>query len=69
MGKENEKEEITKKLEERIVAGIRLKTTKYAKFVVTGDVKNSVGQAWQEIGRKNKMAFEFIFFLVYMKSM
>ena len=40
-------------LEEKVVTGIKIKTTnqegKYAKYIIMGDVQNSVGQAWQEI--------------------
>lgn len=35
---------------------------KYAKFVITGDVQNSVGQAWQEIWNmelKRKYTYDF----------
>ena len=45
-------------LEEKIVEGIEIKNKiiekgKYAKFVIIGDVQNSVGQAWQEIWNMN----------------
>ena len=33
--------------------GIIIPKGKYAKFIITGDVQNSVGQAWQEIWNMN----------------
>ncbi len=46
----NSKGEVSKEVEnnEQIVSTI-IPKGKYAKFVIIGDVQNSVGQAWQEI--------------------
>ena len=42
--------EVSKELQDKEqIASVIIPKGKYAKFIVTGDVQNSVGQAWQEI--------------------
>ncbi len=43
--------EVSQKLEMEEVESVVIPKGKYAKFVIIGDVQNSVGQAWQEIWR------------------
>lgn len=43
--------EVSQKLEMKEVESVVIPKGKYAKFVIIGDVQNSVGQAWQEIWR------------------
>ncbi len=44
----SKKEETNREIEIKVIP-----KGKYAKFVITGDVQNSVGQAWQEIWSMN----------------
>ncbi len=45
--------EVSKKTDNKLITNKIIEKGKYAKFVITGDVQNSVGQAWQEIWNMN----------------